>query len=351
MKKILFTGGGSAGHVIPNIALMEDILAKGDVDVCYMGTAGIEKSILSAWKIPYYTISCPKLVRGGGLAAWKNNLRIPLAFRRAVKEAEVGLKLFQPDVVFSKGGFVSLPVVFAAKKLKIPCVAHESDLSLGLANRLSARKCKYVFTSFPETAGKIKNGKYGGAPIRRKILQAKRTTARRELDIPKQAKVLLIFGGGSGSRAVNEAVRKHLKPLTEQYTVLHVCGKGNTVETNVRNYRQFEFAADMGSLYAAADLVVARAGAGTIFELMALKKPSLLVPLEGVSRGDQLQNAEYFARRGLCHVLRQTHLDSLAKEIDAAFADGDMKKRLDESHYAQGNARIVSELYALLRRA
>ncbi len=351
MKKILFTGGGSAGHVIPNVALIEDILAKGDVDVCYMGTAGIEKSILAAWKIPYYTISCPKLIRGGGLAAWKNNLKIPRVFYRAVKEAEVGLKLFQPDVVFSKGGFVSLPVVFAAKKLKIPCIAHESDLTLGLANRLSAKKCKFVFTSFPETANKIKNGKYGGAPIRRKILQVKPVTARRELDIPKQAKVLLIFGGGSGSRAVNEAVRKHLHTLAKRYLVLHVCGKGNTVKTNIQNYRQFEFVADMGSLYAAADLVLSRAGAGTVFELMALKKPSLLVPLEGVSRGDQLQNAEYFAKRGLCRVLRQTRLDSLVEEIDAAFADGEMRKRLQESHYAQGNARIVSELYALLHRA
>ncbi len=348
MKKILFTGGGSAGHVIPNVALIEEILAKGEADVCYMGTEGIEKELITRLKIPYYTVHCPKLIRGGGFSALKNNLKIPCAFRKAVKEAEKGLKIFQPDLVFSKGGFVALPVVFAAKKLKIPCFAHESDFSPGLANKLCAGKCKAVFTSFPETAKKLRNGKYGGAPIRRDILSPKRESARKAWDIPKNAKVLLIFGGGSGSKVINEAVRSQLPHLTRHYLVLHVCGKGNVVDSRVKNYRQFEFVADMGGAYACADLVVARAGSGTVFELMALKKPSLLIPLEGATRGDQWENAEYFFRRGLCRILPQTKLDYLSQAVDEAFADREMQARLKESVFTQGNGRILGEIRALL---
>ena len=348
MKKILFTGGGSAGHVIPNIALMEELLAEGKIDVCYMGTEGIEKELVTAQNIPYHTISCPKLVREKNFSALKNNIRIPLAFQKAVKEAERGLALFQPDLVFSKGGYVALPVIFAAKKLKIPCIAHESDLSLGLANRLSAKKCKTLLTSFPETAKDVPNGKYGGAPIRRSVLSVNREEAGEKLGIDKKQKVLLVFGGGSGSKAINDALRNTLKTLTKNYLVLHVCGKGNAVESSFKNYRQYEFIADMGTFYAVADLVVARAGAGTIFELLALKKPSLLIPLSGASRGDQKQNADYFRQKGLCRVLPQTEIEKLGEEIDAAFLDEEMKTRLLNSNYAQGNARILGEIRSVL---
>ncbi len=348
MKKIVFTGGGSAGHVLPNIALIEELQAKGRYELAYMGTDGIEKSIVADYKIPYYAIACPKLVRGGGLSALKNNLQIPFAFFRAVRAAKKGLELLKPDLVFSKGGYVALPVVFACKSLKIPVLLHESDLSPGLANKLSSGKCKYAFTSFPETAKKLRHGKYSGAPIRRAVLTAKKEVARREWDIPKNAKVLLVFGGGSGSKAINESVRKHLKTLTKSYLVLHVCGKGNVLQTTVKNYRQFEFVKDMGGAYALADLVVARAGAGTIFELLALKKPSLLIPLEGATRGDQKENAAYFERRGLCRVLPQSKLDLLPQAIDEAFCDEGLKTRLSECGYGAGNARILGEIHALL---
>ena len=344
MKKILFTGGGSAGHVMPNIALMEELLSDGKTDVCYMGTDGIEKRILSDWKLPYYQISCPKLIRGGGFSALKSNLKIPTAFKKAVKEAQTGLQIFRPDAVFSKGGYVALPVVFAAKKLGIPCYAHESDLSMGLANRLSARKCKTVFTSFPETAKRIKNGVYSGAPIRRNVLSATRAEARHKENISFHKTVVLIFGGGSGSRAVNDSVRKHIKTLCDKYVVLHVCGKGNVVETNIKNYRQYEFVNDMGTLYACADVVVSRAGAGAIFEILALKKPSLLIPLVGQTRGDQAENAAYFEQRGLCHVLPQTRLDELDKAIENVLLDDGLKTRLAERAFRAGNATILRAL-------
>ena len=346
MKKILFTGGGSAGHVVPNIALIEEILSSGKADVCYIGTKGIEKSIVAEWKIPYYQIECPKLIRGGGFTGFKKNLKIPAAFFRAVKQAKAGLETFKPDVVFSKGGFVSLPVVIAAKRLKIPCYAHESDFSIGLANKISSRFCKRVFTSFPETARKIKRGKHSGAPIKRSVLSATRAEARRNLGLNFQETVVLVFGGGSGSQTINKAVRKHLKTLTEKYTLLHVCGKGNVVESNVKNYRQFEFVSDMGAAYAAADLVISRAGAGTVFEILALKKKAILIPLEGQTRGDQVENANYFARQGLCKVLKQSELDSLPQTIESVLQDEHLKKRLDEHSFPSGNQTILHALFA-----
>lgn len=346
MKKILFTGGGSAGHVVPNIALIEEILSSGKADVCYIGTNGIEKAIVAEWKIPYFTIECPKLIRGGGFAGFKKNLKIPAAFFRAVKQAKKGLELFRPDAVFSKGGFVALPVVIAAKKLKIPCFAHESDFSIGLANKISSRFCKRVFTSFPETARKIKRGKHSGAPIKRSVLSATRAEARRSLHLTFQETVVLVFGGGSGSETINRAVRKHLKTLTEKYTILHVCGKGNKVESSLRNYRQFEFVADMGIAYAAADLVVSRAGAGTVFEILALKKRAILIPLEGQTRGDQVENANHFERQGLCKTLRQSKLDLLPQTIETTLKDERLKERLCKCSFTSGNETILQELFA-----
>ena len=348
MKKILFTGGGSAGHVVPNLALIEDLLKRGDVDVCYMGTNGIEKRLVSAYKIPFYEISCPKLVRGMSLTSIKNNIKIPFAFLRARKQAIEGVKLFHPDLVFSKGGYVSLPVIAAAKKLKIPCLAHESDFSIGLANKLSSRACKRVFTSFPETAKTIPNGKYSGAPIRRVLFTPTREEGRAHFGIEENAKVLLIFGGGSGSAFINEELRKNLKALTKNYTVLHVCGKGNLVTHRIKNYHQFEFIKDMAMAYACADLVVARAGAGTVFEILALKKPAILIPLEGQTRGDQIENAAYFQKRGLCHVLKQKEIANLPKAIEEAFQNDGLRTNLKKCPFTFGNDNILQGIRELL---
>ncbi|MBQ8292004.1 MAG: UDP-N-acetylglucosamine--N-acetylmuramyl-(pentapeptide) pyrophosphoryl-undecaprenol N-acetylglucosamine transferase [Clostridia bacterium] len=342
MRKVLFTGGGSAGHTVPNLAIIEELLRYGDTETCYIGTDGIEKELVKDWKIPYYTIECPKLVRS--LSAWKQNLKIPVAFLRAVKQAKAGLRLFQPDIVFSKGGYVALPVVFAAKSLKIPCIAHESDYSPGLANRISARRCETVFTSFPETAKKLRHGKYSGAPLRRALLTASKTQSRRNLGIPQNANVLLVFGGGSGSRAVNNAIFEHLKTLTKRYFILHVCGKGNLPAYEPENYRAFEYHPAIGELYAAADCLVSRAGAGAVFEAIALKKPTLFIPLEGPTRGDQLQNAKYFADKGLCRILRQRDLANLPQAIDTLFADKALKNRLLQSDFHAGNAVILNVL-------
>ncbi len=344
MQKILFTGGGSAGHVIPNIALIEELLSAGNTKLFYVGTEGIEQRLIQPWQIPFYTLSCPKLVRGGGWKGLKNNLKIPFAFRKAVNEAKGILQELQPDVIFSKGGYVSLPVVVAGKKLKIPCYAHESDFSVGLANKLSARYCKTVFTSFPETAKKCKRGLHSGSLIRRSIFAPSKAEARRKWGIGFHEKVVLIFGGGSGSARINEVVRANLKTLLSKYVIIHVCGKGNLAPTTLKNYYQTEFIEDMGEAYACADLVVARAGSGTVFEIMALRKPAVFIPLEGQTRGDQLENAKYFTDRGLCYTLRQSHLQELPKRIEKVMTDTALHARLAESNYTPGNATVLRAL-------
>lgn len=350
MQKILFTGGGSAGHVVPNIALIEQLLYEGKTEVCYIGTNGIEKSIVAQCNIPYYTISCPKLIRGGGWQALKSNAKIPFSFFRAYKQAKKGLQTFRPDVVFSKGGYVALPVVFAAKKLKIPCYAHESDLSPGLSNKLSARACKKVFTSFPETAKRFRRGVYSGAPIKKSIFSSSKSQARTQLGVSPNQTVILVFGGGSGSKIINDTLRKNIQYLAEKYVILHVCGKGNVVETNVKNYRQFAFVTDMGGLYACADLVVARAGAGTVFETLALKKPALFIPLDGQTRGDQKENAEYFANKGLCKVLPQTQIEKLPLAIEQTLLDEGLKAKLENVSFPPANDFILQELKRAIKK-
>ena len=348
MKRILFTGGGSAGHVTPNIALIEAFLQSGEADVCYMGTSGIEKTMITALKIPYYTLECPKLIRS---FSWKN-FGIPHAFQKAVKEAKKGLTIAAPDVVFSKGGFVALPVAIAAEKLGIPVLTHESDLSAGLSNKLMARRCKHVLTSFPETAEKFKNGKFVGSPIRQNIFLGDRAEAAKKygFDLKNGRKRILVFGGGSGSQFLNEAVRKCLPTLSKEYDILHVTGRGNVREARFEGYRQIEFETDMGGAYAVCDLVISRAGSNTVFEILALKKRVILIPLEGQTRGDQLENAYYFAKQGLCKVLRQSELDALPQTIEATFKDEALKERLCTCSFTSGNETILGELFSGLEK-
>ena len=348
MKKIAFTGGGSAGHVVPNLSLISEILRTGEADVCYFGSNGIEKTLVEPLHIPYFETECPKLVRGCSLSALKRNLKIPFHLKHAVERAKIGLQSFRPDVVFSKGGYVALPVVLAAKKLKIPCLTHESDFSPGLANKLIARKCETALTSFPETAQKLKRGKYTGAPIRQELFASDKEEARRKFGVPQGKKVLLVFGGGSGSKAINDGVRSALPALLKRYFILHVCGKNNKVESNLQNYRQEEFIADMGSAYACADFVLSRSGAGTVFEILALKKPSLLVPLEGQTHGDQKENARYFEKKGLCKVLPQAKLSQLVEALEELEADEKLKERLAVCDFVCGNSNILHEIRKFL---
>ena len=336
MRKIVFTGGGSAGHVVPNIALIEEL--KERYDLYYIGTDGIEKRLIAPLSIPFGQIECPRFVRG--FAA--ENFLIPFRLRQAVKAAETLLKKIRPDVVFSKGGYVALPVVTAAKKLSIPALTHESDLSMGLANRLMAGMCRYVLTSFERTAEEAAKGKYVGPPLRKELFSVSNAAARAKYGFSSYKKVLLLLGGGSGSRELNELLRENLFSLCKKYYVLHLCGRGNRVESNVAGYIQKEFESDMGAAYAAADGVVARAGSNTLFETLALKKPALFVPLQNRrSRGDQVKNAEYFEKRGLCRVWTKKSGTDFLFAVEEMMEDRELKKNIAACDVASGNEKIV----------
>jgi UDP-N-acetylglucosamine--N-acetylmuramyl-(pentapeptide) pyrophosphoryl-undecaprenol N-acetylglucosamine transferase len=348
MQKIVFTGGGSAGHVLPSVAIIEALKQTGAYDLYYFGTSGIERSLIAPLKLPYFTFETPKLKRGASLTSFTNNLQIPFRLLAAIKTVKGALKELQPDLVFSKGGFVALPVVLAASQLKIPCLSHESDLTPGLANRLMQGKCQQVLTAFPETAGRFKNGLYCGQPLRGSLFGRDRALERKIWAEGTHRKVLLIFGGGSGSTALNEAIRQHAPALCKKYYLLHVCGKGNGLSHTLKNYRQVEFIKDMGGAYAAADLVISRAGAGAVFECLALKKPALFIPLEGQTRGDQKENADYFLRRGLCHVLPQSDLRRLPKKVEEALHDTALREALLRCQYGSGTAAAIHAIKGLL---
>ena len=341
MKGILFTGGGSAGHVVPNLALMNAL--RYSYRVTYLGTGGIEKRLVAEAGFPFFQVDCPKLRRSLSL----ENLKIPFRLRSAEKAALKILEKEKPDLVFSKGGYASYPAVWAANKIGIPALTHESDLSPGLCTKLIAKKCVRVLTSFPETAERFKNGMYVGSPIRREILCGEKSRAKHKFGFSEEP-VLLVLGGGSGSKALNDAVRSHLDPLLAHMQILHLCGKGNLVDENRKGYIQREYERDMGAAYACADVVLSRAGSNTVFEILALKKPAVLVPLSHASRGDQIENAVYFGRQGLVRILHENELDTLPEAVLSAFQDENLRAALAASAIESGTDRILSVIKEIL---
>lgn len=335
MKKILFTGGGSAGHVVPNLAIMNEL--RYGYRITYMGTNGIESELVKRANYEFFPIETPKLVRSFTL----DNFKIPFRLRRAKREALKILKSEKPDLVFSKGGFVSYPAVWAAHKLKIPVLTHESDLSAGLCTRLIAKKCKYVLTSFPETATLFSNGKHVGSPVRKEIFNGDRERARHKFGFHAQKPVLLVLGGGSGSKAINEAVRKNLPALLSVFDILHLCGKGNAIQNPPAGYVQREFEGDMASAYACADLVLSRAGSNTVFEILCMKKPAVFIPLEKSSRGDQLENALYFEKSGLCTLLHENQTQSLYDALVSTYKNNALRAALACSDIFSGTPKIL----------
>ena len=340
MKKIMFCGGGSAGHVMPNIALARELEGKFETE--YMGTEGIEYTICRSEGIKFFTFSAPKLVRGKIFA----NLSIPAQLKRSVDEAKNILLREKPCLLFCKGGYVSLPPALAAKKLGIPVLTHESDLSPGLANKIISRFALATLTSFPETAEKFARGRYCGSPIRREARRGSRARAMEKFGLDARPTVL-VFGGGSGSKAINAALREKIKDICAEYNVLHACGKGNKIDAKVYGYVQAEFIADIGEAYACADCAVARAGSNSAFELITNGIPTLFIPLEnGATRGDQVKNAEYFAKAGLCRILREKELspEKLKEKIFELMGDRQLKNNLKDFNPPRGNERIVAEI-------
>ena len=319
MKKIVLTGGGTAGHVTPNIALLPSLKEAG-YDITYMGSyEGIEKKLIADFKIPYVGISTGKFRRYLDVKNFTDPFRVIKGFA----EAKKFLKTYQPDVVFSKGGFVSVPVVRAAAALKIPCIIHESDMTPGLANKLCIPVAQKVCCNFPETMNYLPAQKavLTGSPIRAELAQGNKLVGLELCGFTANKPVIMVIGGSLGAANVNKAVREALPELLKDFQVVHLCGKGkmdNTL-TETPGYKQFEYIKDeLKDLFAMADLVISRAGANAICELLALKKPNILIPLPAASsRGDQILNAKSFAAQGFSVVLNEEELttDLLVKEV------------------------------------
>lgn len=311
MKKIVFTGGGTAGHVSPNLALIPYFLEDG-YEVHYIGSKdGIEKSIVKN-PIIFHEISTGKLRR---YFSWQNFID-PFKIIKGYFQSRSILKTIKPTVVFSKGGFVTVPVCYAAKSRKIPVILHESDFTPGLANKLCMKKAQVVCTSFEKTLSYIPDNKgvLTGIPIRRELLKGNKQYARSILKNFDETKSTILFMGGSlGAQAINECVFEIIKELTKTYNVIHITGAGNINKnlTKLEGYHQFAYVTnEFADFLAYSDFVIARSGATSIFELLALKKPMLLIPLpKGASRGDQLLNAQYFEKCGYAKVLQQEDMN------------------------------------------
>ena len=321
MKRIILTGGGTAGHVTPNIALLPR-LKELQYDIHYIGSYnGIEKELIEQFGIPYHGISSGKLRRYFSL----QNFTDPFRVVKGLGEAKKFVKLLNPDVIFSKGGFVSVPVVLAGKSRRVPTIIHESDMTPGLANKLSIPSATKVCCNFPETLKHLPEGKavLTGSPIRQELLSGDKYKAREFLRFSSDKPVIMVVGGSLGSVAVNEAVRGILPELLKTFQVIHLCGKGKADDSlqNLGGYAQFEYVKEeLKDLFALTDIVISRAGANAICELLALHKPNLLIPLSAnASRGDQILNARSFERQGYSIVLeeeelnKQTLLDSITR--------------------------------------
>ena len=307
-KKIVLTGGGTAGHVTPNIALLPALREAG-YEIAYVGSEdGIEKELMRDCGIPYIGVPTGKLRRYFDVKNFTDPFRVLKGYSKARKF----LKSYRPDVIFSKGGFVSVPVVRAAASLKIPCVIHESDMTPGLANKLCFGAAARVCCNFPETVAKMPKNKavLTGTPIRAELFSGDR---QKGLDlcgfangVSAEKPVLMIMGGSQGAASVNEAVRSHLDELLQDFRIIHLCGAGkyDASKDGVEGYKQFEYVKeDLSHLFAAADLIISRAGANAIFEILALRKPNLLIPLSVGTRGDQILNARSFEAQGFSKVL------------------------------------------------
>ena len=327
MKRIILTGGGTAGHVTPNIALLPRLKELG-YDIHYIGSyTGIEKELIEQFNIPYHGISSGKLRR---YFSWQN-FTDPFRVIKGFGEANKLIKSLKPDVIFSKGGFVSVPVVLAGKNCKVPTIIHESDMTPGLANKLAIPSATKVCCNFPETLEHLPEGKavLTGSPIRQELLSGDKDAAKKLCGFTSDKPVILIIGGSLGSVIVNNAVRAILPELLKEFQVVHLCGKGKTDESliDLDGYAQFEYIKEeLKDIFALTDIVISRAGANAICELLALYKPNLLIPLSAnASRGDQILNARSFERQGFSVVLEEEELNDalLLETIKTLYAKKD----------------------------
>jgi UDP-N-acetylglucosamine--N-acetylmuramyl-(pentapeptide) pyrophosphoryl-undecaprenol N-acetylglucosamine transferase len=346
-KRIILTGGGTAGHVTPNLALIPKLMDLG-FEIHYVGRkTGIEKELLEKADVPYYGISAGKLRRYFDLRNISDVVLVAAGFVQSL----LLVRRLRPQVVFSKGGFVSCPLVWAAWLSRVPVIIHESDLTPGLANKLSAPFAERVCYSFPETEHSIPPDKavLAGIPIRESLLSGEAAIGREICDFIDTKPVVLVSGGSQGAESINRTVRAGLDRILTQFNLCHICGQGGldvTLEARP-SYKQFEYVdEELPDLLAMADIVVTRAGATTIFELLKLRKPNLLIPLTlGQSRGDQILNARSFEQRGFSHVLMEEDLNvnSLVEAIKKTLADRrSLVEAMGAAESVNGTDKVIS---------
>ncbi|WP_418921796.1 undecaprenyldiphospho-muramoylpentapeptide beta-N-acetylglucosaminyltransferase [Clostridium aestuarii] len=321
------TGGGSAGHVTPNLALIPK-LKKIGYDIQYIGTQnGIERKIIENENIKYHVISSGKLRRYFDI----KNFSDPFKVIKGIFEAASIIRKEKPNIVFSKGGFVSVPVVIGAYLNKVPVITHESDMTPGLANKLAVPFCTKICVTFPESIKFIKKDKavLTGTPIRTQLFSGSKLKGRKICGFEDNKPILMVIGGSLGSKIINDIIRTNLDQLLAKYNIIHICGKGNLENkfSNKKAYKQFDYVREeLADLMAASDIFISRAGANVIFELLALKKPNLLIPLSGKSsRGDQILNAGSFEKSGYSLVVQEEKLTSelLIKKLEYLYEHKD----------------------------
>lgn len=326
-KTIILTGGGTAGHVSLNQAIIPS-LQKKHYDVHYIGSHdGIERELIGNEfpNVPYHPISSGKLRRYFSM----QNFIDPFKVIAGVMQAFRVIRKVKPTVIFSKGGFVSVPVVLAAKMANVPVVAHESDVTPGLANKIALPFASHVFTVFKETTKHLPSDKATctGSIIREQLFKGDRQNGLALCRFDEEKKIVLVMGGSLGSVVLNDVLRENLNTLLEKYQIIHLCGKGNMDAKfeGIKGYKQFEYVTDeLPDLLFAANYIVSRAGSNSIFEFLTLHKPMLLIPLSAEkSRGDQILNAKLFQKQGFAHVLMEEALtkESFLKALETLVSD------------------------------
>lgn len=310
MKRIVLTGGGTAGHVTPCIALLPALTNEG-YDIHYIGSYyGIEQKLIEEYNIPYYGISSGKLRRYFDIKNFTDPFKVVKGYFEACKI----LKKLKPDILFSKGGFVTVPVVLAAKKCRIPIIIHESDMTPGLANKIAIPAAKKVCANFPETMSHLPADKavLTGTPIRKELFSGNKIRGLDFCNFTANKPVIMVIGGSSGSKKINDVIRGMLPTLLRDYQIIHLCGKGNLNSKldGLDGYAQYEYIKEeLSDLFAASNLIISRAGANAICEILALRIPNILIPLsQKASRGDQILNAESFEHQGYSYILKEEDL-------------------------------------------
>lgn len=345
-KSILFTGGGTAGHVIVNLALIPEFKKQG-YEIDYIGSHnGIERQLIEDLDgVSYHAISTGKLRRYMS----KENLKDPFKVMKGTVQAWNIIRKRKPNVIFSKGGFVSVPVVAASWMNRVPAIIHESDYTPGLANKLASRFAKKILATFPETMQYLPEGKkeYIGAVIREELFKGDKQKGLEMCGFSASKPVLMVMGGSMGSKKINDSIRNQLDELLPKMQIIHICGKGN-VDESVKQpgYVQFEYVTDeLKDLFAATDYIVSRAGSNAIFEFLALQKPMLLIPLSRqASRGDQILNADSFVKQGYARKLEEEELteETLIEEINGLMKDkNEILKNMENYHSQQVKEKVV----------